>query len=539
VKNPILAFICLFLTIPCQAGIIYVDADANGANNGTSWADAYNYLQDALTDANSNGDVNEIWVAAGIYTPDSNSANPNGSGDRTATFQLLNDVAIYGGFPPGPDPNWKDRDPNIYETILSGDLDDNDVDVNDPCDLPTEPTRGENSYHVVIGGGTDQTAVLDGFTVTGGNANQGLWPDADCAGGGMYNEAGSPTVTNCTFTGNSALCEGGGAGGGMYNYDNSSPNVTNCTLSGNYAVWGGGIQNLNNSSPTLTNCTFSGNYGWWGGGGMNNSHNCSTTVTNCTFSGNYAGAGGGMINGYCSPTVTNCIFTGNTAADDGGGMYLTTSGSAMVTNCTFSSNEAISRDGGGMYNDGGVTLFNCILWSNIDRGGSDEGAQIHDQGTIFIEYSCVQGWTGALGGTGNIGDAPNFIDPNGPDNIVGTEDDNMRLSPDSNCIDAGDNAAVPIEVATDLDGHLRIIDGDCNDTEVIDMGAYEFNYAYMGDFDYNCEVNFGDFAILALAWLTEPPDENWNQFCDIGTPDDDYIYWGDIKVLAENWRAGP
>ena len=53
----------------------------------------------------------------------------------------------------------------------------------------------------------------------------------------------------------------------------------------------------------------------------------------------------------------------------------------------------------------------------------------------------------------------------------------------------------------DLDGHPRIIDGDCNDTDVVDMGAYEFNYAYIGDFDYDCGVDFLDYAIFALAWL--------------------------------------
>jgi len=79
-------------------GTIYIDAGASGANDGTSWVDAYNYLQDALAVAQ---DGNDIWVAEGTYKPDVNSAKPGGTGDDTAAFQLINGVAIYGGFPSG------------------------------------------------------------------------------------------------------------------------------------------------------------------------------------------------------------------------------------------------------------------------------------------------------------------------------------------------------------------------------------------------------------------------------------------------------
>ena len=212
-----------------------------------------------------------------------------------------------------------------------------------------------------------------------------------------------------------------------------------------------------------------------------------------------------------------------------------------VTSC-YVEGGSVSGEycGGGMDNViSNPTLTNCILWGNSDSGGYDESAQIFDfNSTPTINYSCVQGWTGALGGVGNIGDDPLFVDPNGPDGEAGTEDDNLRLSADSTCIDAGDNGAIPIEVATDLDDHPRIIDGDCNDTEIVDMGTYEFNYAYIGDFDYQCDVDFVDFAILALAWLTEPPDENWNQFCDISIPADKKIDWADVEVLSAHWLAG-
>jgi hypothetical protein len=221
-RTPILILICLLVAIPCQAGIIYVDADANGANDGSSWADAYNYLQDALAVA---GDGNDIWVAEGTYTPDSNSADPNGSGDREATFQLINGVAIRGGYAGFGEPDPNNRDVELYETVLSGDLSGNDVAVEYPKDLFNEPTRSENSYNVTSGRETDSTAVIDGFTITAGNANGSYYYYFN--GGGINNVEGGPTILNCRFISNSAN-HGGGAVGNVYN----GPNVVSCEFIG-------------------------------------------------------------------------------------------------------------------------------------------------------------------------------------------------------------------------------------------------------------------------------------------------------------------
>ncbi|MHC4658551.1 MAG: right-handed parallel beta-helix repeat-containing protein, partial [Planctomycetota bacterium] len=348
------ANIILGVPDPNVSSILYVDNDANGANNGTCWTDAYNYLQDALADADP---CDQIWVAEGAYTPDTNSADPNGSRDRDATFQLISGVALYGGFSSSGDPNWNDRDPNTYDTILSGDLDGNDIDVNDPCDLGSEPTRAENSYHVVTGSGTSETAVLDGFTITAGNANGANPFDS---GGGMYNDYSSPTISNCTITGNSAVW----GGGGMNNDSDSNATLTNCVFSGNSALWGGGINNGGN--PTLINCTFTENSAVGDGGGMNNSTG-DPNLVNCTFSGNSAtNAGGGMCNGQSSPMVNNCTFIGNWAEDgSGGGMHNNNDSNATVTDCVFSGNWANNK-GGGMFNNNqsNVTVTGCMFSAN-------------------------------------------------------------------------------------------------------------------------------------------------------------------------------
>ncbi len=345
IKKLILIFIYLFLTFPCQAGIIYVDAGAGGANNGSSWADAYNYLQDALTTASAGS---EIWVAQGTYQPDVNTAHPDGNDSRYETFQLKNGVAIYGGFPTGGG----SRDPNTYTTILSG-------DINVPND------NNDNSYHVVTGLGIDSTAVLDGFTITAGDANGG---STNRHGGGMYNSSGSPTVINCIFSGNSSA----NYGGGMYNY--GYPNIINCTFRGNDAYNGGGMFNYIYCSPTLTNCTFSGNSATYCGGGIHTHEFSSPTLNYCTFSGNSAYHGGGIYDYNSSPTVTNCTFNSNTTTNDGAGMY-NYYGSPTIINCIFSGNEVCLPEGtswgGGMFNNhSSPTLTNCkFIGNSVDDAG--------------------------------------------------------------------------------------------------------------------------------------------------------------------------
>jgi parallel beta-helix repeat protein len=483
---------------------------------------------------------------------------------------MKNGVAIYGSFDNTGDPVMADRDPNQYETILSGDI----GVLDDPTD---------NCYHVFYhlqGTDLDETAILDGFTITGGSAS-GPRQSPGIYGGGMYNYESSPTIINCIFRGNLAREEGGG----MYNYKSSNPIVTNCTFIDNWAAFGGGMKNVDssptvanctftgnstgshqrgsdggmnneNSSPTVTGCTFSGNSGsgmynvldsspivmnstfsdnWaYQGGGMSN-HNSSPTVTGCTFTGNSAALGGGLSNYYCNPTVTGCTFSGNSAGDWGGGMYNNDS-SPAVTNCVFSSNSA-NYDGGGMCNfessptlancafsgnsanfDGGgiynwhsiiyslhsnltvtdctfagnsakygggmynfrssLTVTNCILWGNTAEYDGDQIALYGSTSypsILTISYSALEGglygvsidpYCSVIWGMGNIDNDPLFVDADGPDGIIGSEDDNLRLLLFSPCIDTGDNSVVDANIP-DLDGNPRIING------IVDMGAYE------------------------------------------------------------------
>ena len=485
-------------------GVLY--AAPNGATSGTcnSWANACT-LQYALSQAVS-GD--EIWVERGVHYPGT---------IRADTFTLKNGVALYGGFA-GTETKRDQRNWQTNKTILSGDVDGNDTNTDGNHIAETwKDIQGDNTYHVVTGNWTDSTAILDGFVITAGQANGGLFPDN--YGGGMDNESSSPTLRNITFSGNSAAFNGGG----MYN-DSSSPTLTNVTFSGNSAhYYGGGMFNYSgdptlanvtfsdnsantegggmynyHSNPTLSNVTFSGNSTSEGGGMYNDSS--SPTLANVTFSDNSASEGGGMSNYYSNPTLSNVTFSGNSTSGSGGGMYNWWSSSPRLTNVTFSGNSA--SEGGGMYNDsssptlanvtfsdnsasegGGMynwwssspRLANVILWGDK----SPTGPEIYNNSsTPAISYSDIQGcggsgsWNSACGtdGGGNIDADPRFVNAAGG---------NLRLQPASPCIDAGNNAAVPAGVTTDLDGNPRFVDiPTVPDTgsgmpPIVDMGAYE------------------------------------------------------------------
>ena len=400
-------------------GVLFVKSTASGTGNCSNWANAC-ILQTALTGAIP-GD--EIWVAAGTYKPTTGT-------DRSATFQLKSGVAVYGGFA-GTETTRGERSWSANLTILTGDI--GEID-----------NKYDNSTNVVNGSGTDGTAVLDGFTVTGG------YSMSDGAGGGMKIVSGNPTISNIIFSAN----EVNNYGGGLFN-DNSSPTLTNITFNGNIC-WnmGGGMCNYDNSSPIMTNITFDGNFASGYGGGMGNLASGNPVMTNVTFSGNSADAGGGMSNYGSNPSLTNVTFIGN-HAENGGGMFNLTSGNPVMTNVTFSGNSADA--GGGIYtDDGSPQISNTILWNNT----AAEGSQIFDinGSSPTVDSSIVQG--GYTSGTNIITTDPMLGAPGNYGGYTQT----IPLLAGSSAIDTANDTVC---LATDQRGVTRPQGAHC------DIGAFE------------------------------------------------------------------
>ena len=254
---------------------IYVKAGSAG--DGTSWINAYGNLQDALAEAES-GD--QIWVAAGTYMP----VRTGSAGARTDCFQMKHGVTLYGGFA-GTEADLSERDCQASKTVLSG-------------EIGNPGTATDNCFHVFYHPGSTNlmNAAIDGFTITGGNANGS---DEHSCGGGMYISNGSPSIINCTFYRNHAISKGGAL------YNKQSPaKVVNCIFYNNYAQGGAAVFNDNQSSSVLTNCTIYGNRAAYGGGIANADYSLPL-ITNCILWANIGTTEGNQIhNQMSSPFIT-------------------------------------------------------------------------------------------------------------------------------------------------------------------------------------------------------------------------------------------
>ncbi|GEM_PF-716233 len=588
-----------FHTIP--GTVVFSHASVPGGQ--TNWSDTVVYCRvpDGAwsgnvhiythDDQNSSSMYFEVTTPSTVYVDDDAGEVENGTAEYPfSSIQLAIDAVVASTVIVNPGTYYENINFNGKNiTVTSIDP------ANQAIVASTIIDGGKNDCTVRFENGEDSDCLLTGFTITNG--------DSEFDGGGIYCELSSPTISYCTITGNSTENDGGGircfeqasptisyctitgnsatesrsgggiclindsdavfgnctisnnttgyGGGGMYN-NRSNPTLIDCTFSNNSLTdeytYGGGINNYE-SSPTLINCTFIGNDASCQGGGIY--HNCwdpqTLTLINCIFIDNSAGqSGGGLANINRPANLTNCLFIANSATSFGGGaIYNTyTRAAGTVTNCTFSGNSGAGGSGVLRNDEADVTMTNCILWEN----GASQGDEISDgfASATTINYSDVQGgWTGA--GTENINADPLFVDPDNADLTLR----NYWLMSGSPCIDEGSNAALPSDsqdldsdtdtgedIPWDLDSNPRLVDSDCDETATVDMGVYEF--AYVGDLDFNCSVDLIDFGMFAPHWLetgcNSSAANNWCGRADINHLDG--VNLDDLTLFAGNWLAG-
>lgn len=449
---------------------LYVRADATGAESGRCWINALTDLQVALAKARTNPQITEIWVAQGTYTPD------RGAGDRTAAFQLEPGLKIFGGFIGNETKrSQRNRDPLTNQTVLSGDL---------AADDATTGSKTDNSFHVVDASTVDDSAVLDGFTVAGG------WADGaqqQRRGGGVFANLGAPTIRWCLFTDNAAY-----EGGAIY-INAANPKLKYCGFLQNAGLDGAAVYATAGAAPSIEFSTFL-NDAALGNGGAVYLADSSVSILHSRLLGEQAVAGGAIFASANSHVeALSCLINACVASGHGGGLALMDSSTGELVNCTVAFNRAGPLGGGLYVPDGGaLQIDNAILWGNSDSSGLDAQSMQLWHGAdalVTVAYSCVQAWNGALGGMGNIGADPMFINPDG------TAWADLRLGQGSACIDAADSDAftqviVAMRGSTsafyvDVDQQPRLVDdphtvdtGSSSSGAVIDMGAAEFQGNY-------------------------------------------------------------
>lgn len=420
---------------PAGAATLYVNAIAGGANTGLSWSDAFTSLQSALALAAKCSAITQVWVAKGTYYPSADEfGNTNPSWNvRTKTFSLRNNLALYGGFAGNELPGFDLTQRNFIanRTVLDGDIQQN-------------ATSGDNVYNVIrnvplYGQVMDETAVLDGFTISSGSANM--------------------------ITGDGYLIFPFSYGGGMFNYF-AGPEVRNSVFEYNFAYEGGAMANIL-SDVSLKKSQVNRNSGYFGAGIVN--EGSSPFISGSAFQLNASTYDGVSVSNYyaSSPVIANSSFSGNWVANPGGGTIYNYDGSSPV-------------------------ITNSIIWGNSAGIFNEPASSGNAASSPQITYSIVQDLS--PGGGNNLDADPLFVSqPVTGGSTLG----DLRLQPCSPALNAGNPGTTTADAGTtDINGNARIYG------TAIDIGSYELQrdpFAVSISADPGLSISSGSSVILTAS----------------------------------------
>jgi len=451
----------LVVLCPLQAyaaSTIFIDASASPGGKGGSWSDAFVSLSEALA-ASKSGD--QIWVAEGTYAP----ACP-----IECTFSIPSGVHLLGGFG-GADLTMEARNPVLHVAMLSGDFLADDVGFGNVEDDALHVVTIENAIDIVI----------DGFSLRSCN-----FLGADQWGGLIRLGASEVSLRNCRVY-------EGLTGAAIYATD-SVIEVDSCMFNDSFADQ----IKIEDGFLSLSYASFSRNFGSVfalgecvidivdcdfkdGTGAISFSGPVSGRVRSCAFLRNSGPVianhvqSGNPLGGGPTVHIMDSVFAANSADGDNAVSVIDNqSCHPLIERCTIVGN-VVPAGGTAIYNWGGAipTIRSSIIWGNTAGGTATEDAQVlNSSGAVFISNCNIEGLTGKLLEIDCISEDPKFVDLDGSDGILGTEDDDYRLSSDSPCVDAG--SVSDTVLGTDLLGWPRLTDGDLDGAQRVDMGASEF-----------------------------------------------------------------
>lgn len=276
--------------------------------------------------------------------------------------------------------------------------------------------NGNSSYHTLLvsnPSSIDNYTIIDGFIIQGGNAN-----------GTTVNTTSAGYTFDRSF-GGGILCL------------NTNPTFNNIIIKSNNASFGGGVF-VNGGSPQFIGCVLTNNTATQFGGGIENFNNAS-------------------------PSYINCIISNNTCSQKGGGAT-NNGGTANYINCTIVKNTASGAASGAFHNlNNTISNYkNSIIWGNTSSDFVTEAGS-----TTNVTYCVTQS---TITGTSNLIADPqlaNLNDGDGIDDKWFSLDDGFKLNASSNCVNSGDNTAIPSSITLDILNTPRIL------ATIVDRGAYE------------------------------------------------------------------